>query len=82
MKDFVPLLAFLILAFFVGGMLYPICQKLCMLFCKRRFVFGKRQLRSADDVPDIFFNALFFVGTVLIVSFLYLVFMEYVFIRF
>lgn len=82
MKDFIPLLVFILAFLVVAGMLYPICQKLCILLCKRRFVFGKRRLRSADDVLDVFFNSLFFVGTILIVSFLYVAFMEYIFIRF
>jgi hypothetical protein len=82
MKDFIPLLMFMLSFLFVGVMLYPTCQKLCMLICKRRFVFGKRQLRSADDVPDILFNAIWFVGTFLIVSVLYVAFTEYVFIHF
>ena len=82
MKDFIPLLVFVIVGPLVGGIVYLSCQKLCMWICKRRFVFGKRPLRNADDFIDALFNTIFFLGTCFIVGFLYVFFMEYVFFKF
>lgn len=82
MKDFIPLLVFVLLAPLVGGILYFSCQKLCMLLFKRRFVFWKRWTSNSGGFLDAFFTSIVFMGTAFLAGGLYCFFMEYVFFKF
>ena len=68
MKDFIPLLLFVLLSPLLGGILYLSCQKLCMFLFKRRFGFWKRRISNIDDLLDVFFASIVFMGSLIIVT--------------